>query len=425
MHLASLNCETEKLSKILKINNMNIKELIILAINSLRSNLFRTILTMLGIIIGIGAVIAIIAVGDGATQSVVDQVSGLGTNIISISAAKQRMGGIMSGSSDSLTMNDFEAIKKSGISNIDDVTAIVSSSKTVAANKLSTSSTIIGVQSNYIDIYDLTVQNGSFISSSQEDSLSRIAVIGYTVSEELFGEGINPVGQKIKIDSTNYKIVGLLDEVGESGFNNPDESIFIPINTAEKIAFGVDEPNSIIVLAVDSEQVENTISDLENLMLKEHNIDSMDDADYTIRSAQEMVSTLTNITGTLTLVLAIVAAISLLVGGIGIMNIMMVIVTERTREIGLLKAIGATNKNILIQFLIEAIVVTLTGGFIGTIIGVFAAYLGSNALGIPFIIKTSSILISVGIATVIGVVFGYYPARKAAKLNPIDALRYE
>ncbi len=404
---------------------MNTKELIILAFNSLRSNLFRTILTMLGIIIGIAAVIAIIAVGDGATQSVVDQVSGLGTNIITISGAKQRSGPVMSGSSDSLTMDDMEAIKKSNIENIDDITATVSSSKTVAANKLSTTSTILGVQANYLDIYGLSMKNGSFISSSQENSLSRIAVIGYTVAEDLFGEGVNPVGQKIKIDSTNYKIVGLLNEVGESSFNNPDESIFIPLNTAMKIAFGVDEPSSIIILATDSEIVENTIANLENFMLKQHGIVSSDDADFNIRSAQEMVSTLTSITGTLTMILAIIAAISLLVGGIGIMNIMMVIVTERTREIGLLKAIGATNKNILVQFLIEAIVVTLTGGFIGTAIGIFAAYLGSNALGIPFIVKTSSILISVGIATIIGIIFGYYPARKAAKLNPIDALRYE
>lgn len=335
------------------------------------------------------------------------------------------MGPVMSGSSDSITTSDIEAIETSTITNIDDVTATVSSSETVAANKLSTNSTIVGVQANYLNVYGLNMKYGSFISNSQEDSLSRVAVIGSTVAEELFGEGVNPVGEKVKIDTTNYKIIGMIDEVGQSGFNNPDESIFIPILTDEKIAFGVDEPDTIVVLAKDSEQVEDTITDLENLMYKEHGITSEDDADFTVSSAQEMVSTLTDITGTLTMILAIIAAISLLVGGIGIMNIMMVIVTERTREIGLLKAIGATNKNILVQFLIEAVVVTLLGGFLGTILGIFGAYIGSNLLSIPFVIKTSSILIAVGISTAIGIVFGYYPAGKAAKLNPIDALRYE
>lgn len=404
---------------------MNISELIVLAFNSLRNSLFRTILTMLGIIIGIASVIAIVSVGDGAKQSVVDQVSRLGTDIITISSGKQRMGPVMSGSSDSVTTEDYEAILSANLENVDDATITVSTNKTIVANKISSTASIVGVEGNYDEIYDLSIYSGSFISDSQSKTTSRIAMIGYTVAEELFGEGVDPIGEKIKIGTSNYKIIGMLEEVGQSSIASPDSSIYIPLTCAMKLLTGNENPDNIIVSINDSELAEDTVTVIENFMLKQHGLTSIDDADFTVTSSQEMVSALTDITGTLTTVLAVVAAISLLVGGIGIMNIMMVTVTERTREIGLLKAIGAANNNILMQFLIESIVVTISGGIIGTVIGIIFSYIASTLMGLPFIIGLGPILISVIISVFIGVLFGYYPAQKAAKLNPIDALRFE
>jgi len=252
-----------------------------------------------------------------------------------------------------------------------------------------------------------------------------VAVIGIDVVSELFEEGEEPLGKAIRVDGKSFRVMGVLEQSDASGMSNPNEAIYVPLDTMMKTVIGQDYLGSIAVLATDSESVDGVVEDVENLLIDRHEIIDMDLKDFTIMNFQEMISTISNVTGILTTLLSAIAAISLLVGGIGIMNIMLVTVTERTKEIGLLKSIGAKNGHILNQFLLEAVVLTITGGLIGVTIGVGISFVIAKIVDIPFIVKFSSIIIAVGASSLVGVVFGYYPARNAAKLSPIDALRYE
>ena len=396
---------------------MDIQELIILSINALRRNLARTLLTMLGIIIGIGSVITIMSLGAGSTESIVSNISSYGANVLTVSPGKFRRGpGGGGGTFDTLTAEDAEEIEE--IPNVRMISKIVNGNKTVTANSESTSAQIIGTDVNYEEIQNITLTTGSFFDQSDVLGASKDAVIGDEVIEELFGEDSEEyvIGETVRVDGRVFQIVGVAQE---------SSSIIIPISTAQTALLGQTYLNSINVYLENTNLVDQTTEDIENTLLISHDIENSEDADFSVQNSQSFLDTISTVTGTLTAMLSGIAAISLVVGGIGIMNIMLVTVTERTKEIGLLKAIGAKDKDILSQFLIEALVLTILGGIIGILLGMGVAFIASSFMSIPFIIKLSSILVSFVVSASIGILFGYYPAQKAAKLNPIDALRYE
>jgi len=403
---------------------MDYKELIILALLNLRQNILRTLLTMLGIIIGIASVIIIMSMGQGATASIVDRISTLGANTVNVFPGARRRGpGAISETVTSLVPKDVEAIAK--LENVEAVSGVVSTRATVSYQGNNMSSSVNGVEADYQQIQSLEVDLGSFFDKSQVKGMAKVAVVGIDIISELFEEGEQPLGKAIRVDGKSFRVIGVLEQNDASGMSNPNEAIYIPLDTMMKTVIGQNYLSSIAILATDSKSVDLVVEDVDNLLMDRHEILDVDLKDFTIMNFQEMIATISNVTGILTTLLSAIAAISLLVGGIGIMNIMLVTVTERTKEIGLLKSIGAKNNHILTQFLLEAVVLTITGGLIGVTIGSGASYVIAKVVNIPFIIKFSSVIIAVGVSSLVGVVFGYYPARNASKLNPIDALRYE
>lgn len=403
---------------------MDYKELISLALSNLRGNILRTLLTMLGIIIGIASVIIIISMGQGATASIVDRISTLGANTINVFPGARRRGpGAINETVTSLVPKDVEAIAE--LENVTAASGVVSTRTTVSYRGKNMSSSINGVEAAYQQIQSLEIDSGSFFDESQVRGMAKMAVIGIDIVSELFEEGEEPLGKAIRVGGKSFKVIGVLEQNDASGMSNPNEAIYIPLDTMMKTVIGQNYLGNIVILATDSKLVDQVVEDVENLLMDRHEIIDMDLKDFTIMNFQEMISTISNVTGILTTLLSAIAAISLLVGGIGIMNIMLVTVTERTKEIGLLKSIGAKNNQILIQFLLEAVALTVTGGLIGVTIGTGVSFVIAKAVNIPFIAKLSSVVIAVGVSSLVGVVFGYYPARNAAKLNPIDALRYE
>ncbi len=400
---------------------MNYKELFITALTALRGNLLRTLLTMLGIIIGIASVILIISLGDGATQSISGQLASFGTNTIFITpggSAQERTAGLRS-----LTLKDANAIAK--LSNVTFVSPLVQRTVQASANGEKTNITMQGVSAEYATVQSLEVSQGEFFSKENEDSLSRVAVLGSDVMVDLFGEDAEPVGQTVKINSRSFRVIGVLQPKDGSVFSNPNKAIYIPVTTAMKIILGQDYVSGIAVQSTSADTVDQTVQEITDLLIDRHDISNGKAKDFMVTSAQQALATLGSVTGLLTALLAGIAGISLLVGGIGIMNIMLVTVTERTKEIGLLKAIGARSNDILAQFLIEAVVLTLVGGAIGMSIGIAAAYMITSVAKIPFIVSPFAILLAVGVSSGVGILFGYYPASRAAKLSPIDALRHE
>jgi putative ABC transport system permease protein len=396
---------------------MDIYQLVILSIEALKTNLVRTILTMLGVIIGIASVIIIVSLGEGATASIVGEISSFGANVLTVSAGKTTRGPGGGGSGttvDTLVEDDVNAILK--INNVENVSGIVSTSKKILYDGQTENTSIKGVEESYQEIKSLTLSQGSFISESQVNTKSKVLVLGDEIVEELFGEGSQVVGENVRVDGKSFRIIGVISESSEA---------LVPLSTAQKILLSQNYFNSIEIVVTESELVETAMADVEDQLLLTHEIDNPNDADFSVRSSQEMISSISSVTGTLTTLLSGIAAISLVVGGIGIMNIMLVTVTERTKEIGLLKAIGAKRKDILTQFLIEAVVVTIVGGLIGISLGLIVTYLASIVLDIPFIISFAAVGLALFVSTIVGVVFGWYPASQASKLQPIDALRYE
>ena len=394
---------------------IDIKELVILALEQLRSNIARTMLTMLGIIIGIGSVITIISLGEGSTQSIVDQISAFGTNVITVSPGQAKKGpGMGGGTFDTLTKKDAEAIEE--LDNIEAVSGVVSGSKTIVYEDNSVNSNISGVEESYAQIQSMEFVEGVNLTESSINSMSRHVLLGSDTVEDLFGEDAVVLGMSVRIDGKTFRIVGVIKD---------SSSVIVPITTGQKLLFGHTYLNSIAVKIIDTDLTETTTTLIESLLLEKHEIIDPEKADFNLKSPQDMIDTVNTMTGTLTTVLGGIAAISLLVGGIGIMNIMLVTVTERTKDIGLLKAIGAKRNDILAQFLIESLVLTMVGGMIGVIVGGVLTYFAANAMSIPFIVSLKSILLAVGVSAGVGMAFGYYPAKKASDLNPIDALRYE
>ena len=401
------------------------KESFLMAWASLIANKMRSILTMLGIIIGVAAVIALVSIGNGVKQDIQNSISSLGSNLLMVMPGAPRTPGVRpsQGSMKSLKVSDYQAISKlDGVKAASPYTA--NSYVTIYQSKNWTT-TVSGVSSNFQDVNNWTMAEGRFISSKNVENRERVAVVGQTVVKNLFA-GEDPVGKEIRVKNIPFRVIGVLNSKGNGTMgNDQDDVIFIPYTTAMERVEGVDSLRMVYVVASDDNGIDRLQSDIENLLRVRHSIKDTNLDDFNIQNMKSIMETMEQTTGTLTLFLGAVAAISLVVGGIGIMNIMLVSVTERTREIGIRKALGATYFVIVTQFLIEAVVISLMGGLIGIALGIGASKLIGLASGMSTVISVPTIVLSFAFSMAIGLVFGIYPARKAAKLNPIDALHYE
>jgi putative ABC transport system permease protein len=407
---------------------MDMKELIIESFKTLTVNKMRTGLAILGIIIGIGSVITLISLGQGTQQAVQSQIQSLGANLLTVMPGSQREGAVRGaqGGNTTLTNEDADAVKTSlQITTINNVSPELSRRSQVTTGKNNTNTQIIGVTAVYTEVHKTQVSSGNFISQRDVDSLSRVAVVGPQVASDLFGDNINPIGQAIKISGQAFTIIGESASKGGTGFQNQDDVVYIPLSTAQKQVFGVSYLSSIALEAKSPDVMTQAQNEVGYLLLSRHKLKDPSQADFSIFSQADILNAASSTTGTFTTLLSGIAAISLLVGGIGIMNIMLVTVTERTREIGLRKALGAKKKNIITQFLSESIILTFSGGAIGIVLGTIASYVVSSFTGLPTVISPLSVILAFVVSAGIGILFGWYPARKAANLQPIEALRYE
>lgn len=391
--------------------------------SSLSANKARSGLTMLGIVIGIASVIAMVSIGNGAKQSIQSSIEGLGSNLLTIIPGIVQPGrGIVSsgrGAAQTLKNEDIDVIK--AINGISAISPEVSSRFQVVATGNNTNTTVTGVTPDYINVHNIAIANGSFISDANQRSIGRQAVLGATVATDLFADQ-DPLGKTIRINKVNFNVVGVLVAKGGAGFSGPDDMIFVPLSTMQKILSGMDYLSMMAVSVTDKNQMTEIKDLLTNALLDKHRVA---EADFSIISQEDILGTLSTVIDTFTLFLAAIASISLLVGGIGIMNMMLTTVTERTKEIGLRKAIGAKRGDINMQFLSEAVVLTFIGGFIGIILGWLICLIVTSTGIVKTQVSLSSVLLAFGVSAGIGIIFGYYPARRAATLNPIDALRYE
>jgi len=398
---------------------------------ALSANKTRSGLTVLGIVIGISSVIALVSIGQGATASITSSVQSLGSNLLIITPGAPRTAGgfgasLGRGNAKTLTEADADALL--AVSNVAAVASEVSGRYQVTAKGTNTNTTVDGVTSSYASIKNLQIDQGNFISDQQNTSLAKVAVIGPTTMTDLFGtdaQAADAIGQAIRIKGVEFKIIGVTVAKGGSGFTNADDMIYIPALTAQRFLSGDKYLTTIDVQAATADSMTQAQSDITDLLLTRHNISDSTQADFSVLNQADILASVSSITTTLTLLLGAIAGISLLVGGIGIMNMMLTTVTERTREIGLRKAIGAKKSDISRQFLIEAIALTLVGGVIGILLG-SGISLAVNLTGlVTTSISFTAIALAFGVSAAIGIIFGWYPASRAAALNPIEALRYE
>lgn len=407
---------------------MEVKELIIESFQTLALNKMRTGLAVLGIVIGIGSVIALISLGQATQYSITSRIESLGSNLLTINPGSQSQGGVRSaqGSRTTLTLEDAQSIQTSpDISSVETVSPELSRRVQVITSSANTNTQVIGVTEKYQSVHKIELSEGVFISEANNVSVARVAVLGPQVATDLFGEGVSPLGQNIRINGKTFTVIGTTVSKGGTGFNNQDDLVYIPLSTAQKLVFGSSYLTSIALEAKSSEAMTAAQNEVGYLLLSRHKITDPALADFSIFSQQDILNTVSSTTSTFTSLLSGVAAISLLVGGIGIMNIMLVTVTERTREIGLRKALGAKKKTIVAQFLVESIILTFTGGFLGIILGIIISLIITKLMSATFIISGTSLMLAFAVSATIGIIFGWYPAKKASDLQPIEALRYE
>ncbi|MFQ6093284.1 MAG: ABC transporter permease [bacterium] len=404
---------------------MQLRESFIVALDSLASSKLRAFLTMLGIVIGVMAVITMIALGEGAQKAVKEQIQSLGTNLLFVRPGSAWRGHVRYGAGTNirLTKKDAEAILKRS-SAVAYVVPEYSNAAQVEYGSNNWNTRIVGTEPEYELVRNFRPIEGRFFTHQEGQSRARVCLIGSTVRQNLFGSE-SPVGKTIKIKRMNFKVVGLLETKGQTGWRDQDDQIFVPLETAQRRMFGTDFLTGITVQVVDEALVDEAFYDIERILRRQHRLREDQDNDFYIRNQADIISAFQETGQTLTFLLAAIACVSLLVGGIGIMNIMLVSVTERTREIGIRKAIGAKRGDILAQFLVESLVLSLVGGTIGVGFGSLASFLLARLAQWTTLILPESILLSLLFASSVGLFFGIYPAHKASHLNPIEALRYE
>ncbi|WP_373821940.1 ABC transporter permease [Veillonella sp.] len=401
------------------------KESFLMAWASLVANKLRSLLTMLGIIIGVAAVIALVSIGNGVKQDIEASISNLGSNLLVVMPGAPRTPGVRpsQGSMKSLKISDYEAIAK--LEGVKAASPMTNGSYVVIYQNKNWTTSVEGVNANFQDVNNWTMTSGRFFSDKNVQNRERVAVVGQTVVKNLFADE-DPVGKEIRVKNIPFRVIGVLKSKGNGTMgNDQDDTVLIPYTTSMERVEGIDYLRMVYVVAKDNEGIDRLQADIENLLRVRHSIKDPNLDDFNIQNMKSILETVAQTTGTFTLFLGAVAAISLVVGGIGIMNIMLVSVTERTREIGVRKALGATYSVIVTQFLIEAVVISLMGGFIGIAFGIGASKLIGMASGMSTVVSIPTIIMSFGFSMAIGLIFGIYPARKAAKLNPIDALHYE
>jgi putative ABC transport system permease protein len=406
---------------------MKLGNLFKVAMNALRRNKMRSFLTMLGIIIGVASVITMLAIGQGSKKSIEEQISSMGSNMLFVMPGTMRMGGIQQGSTSSqrLTVSDMNAIKTE-CSAVIAVSPEVRSSGQAVYGSSNWPTTIYGGNEEYLEIKSWTVVSGRNITDSEAKGSAKVCLIGRTVADELFGEGIDPTGETVRFKNIPFKIIGVLKEKGQNSFGQDQDDVLIaPYTTVQKRILAQTHIQSIQMSARSAEESELAQTQVEEVLRRTHKLRENEDNDFEIRSQEELATTMTSVMDILTILLGAIAGISLLVGGIGIMNIMYVSVTERTREIGLRMSIGGRGVDILMQFLIESILLSVFGGLIGILLGLAASRVVAALTSWPITVMMSSVILSFAVCSVIGVFFGWYPARKASDLDPIEALRYE
>lgn len=406
---------------------MNFANLFRIALKALGNNKFRGFLTMLCIIIGVGSVITMLAIGQGSKKSIQAEISEMGSNMIMIHPGEDMRGGVRLSADDmqTLKVKDFEDIRQE-CGHVSLVSPSVNSTGQAVYGANNTPTSVYGVNEEFLDIRGYKVQDGDIFSEQDIKTAAKVCLVGKTVIDQLFTNGENPVGKVIRFGSIPFRIVGVLESKGYNSMGmDQDNLIITPYTTVMKRILAVTYLQEIVCSALSEEYTDEAISEITDVLRRNHKLKEADDDDFNIRSQQELSSMMTSTSDMMSTLLAAVAGISLLVGGIGIMNIMYVSVTERTKEIGLRMSIGAKGRDILAQFLIEATLISITGGLLGVILGVAASYIVKAVLSYPILIQPWSIVVSFLVCTIIGIFFGWYPARKASNLDPIEAIRYE
>lgn len=407
---------------------IDFKSTLKIALNSLRVNKMRSALTSLGIIIGVAAVIVMLAIGEGANKQVQANMESMGSNLLTIRSATAKTGGVSMGmgTKPTLSVKDAEAIKKSA-RGIEAVAPLMSSAKQVMYGNQNWSTTVYGITAPYLYVKNYEMDLGRPINKDDDNNASKVCLIGKTVERELFGD-VNPIDKTVRVGNVPFRVIGTLKAKGQMGPMDQDDLIFIPLTTAQRKVFGTDFPGAVSQIIVKALSVEDTNlaqKDVNDILRRRHNLGKTQENDFEIRNSAEFQEKMKSTVQTFAILLASIASVSLVVGGIGIMNIMLVSVTERTKEIGIRMAIGARAIDIRMQFLIEALVLSLLGGLIGVLSGITIALLVGVIFSTKVVISISPILLSFGFSGLVGIGFGYYPAYKASLLNPIDALRYE